>query len=275
MQLHVWAVTSIGPKTYALAHPFEDQNASPIFEIAKGKATQVHLLTGVEDLVGFGKQLHAIGSSSEQGPQTHILEGKTWTTHATGDASIHTGVVAGDQLLGVGRDGVIATWNKRAWKPVTKEQYNLMLTGAVRDGTSFIATGYKAGKGVLGTVVSGKLTATKVPAKAELLGLLRLSNGELLATGRAGTVLVGTPGGMRLIATEVTADLSTAVVHDDKVLIPAREAGVLQYVDGAIAPFSKEPAQKLAVAGDTLWKLDRKTGLARWSGTAWSPVKLP
>jgi hypothetical protein len=54
----------------------------------------------------------------------------------------------------------------------------------------------------------------------------------------------------------------------------AREAGVVEYVDDTLRVFSKEPAQGLELASGKLWKRDRKTGLASWTGKAWSAVKF-
>ena len=275
MKLHVASVTSTeSGRVYAMAHPANDHGASPIFEITNSKAKQIHLLADVEDLVGRKNQLFAIGSSFEDGPQVHVFDGKKWTTHATGDASIHTGVVVDDQLIGIGRDGYVGTWNKTKWQLATKAQYNLMLTGATYDGKTLVVAGYKAGKGILGTVAAGKIKPGKLPTKVELLGLTRLGTGELLATGRAGTVLVGRPDAMRLVAGKLDADLANAVEWDGKVLIAARADGVVEYANDALRVFSKEPSQRLAIAGGQLWTHDRKSGLASWTGKAWSSVTL-
>lgn len=271
--MHAWSVTSTDAgRVYAMAKG--DNEATPIFEIVKDKAKRIAELTGVEDLIGFGKHVYAIGGSFEDGSQVQIFDGKTWKTHATGDASIHSGTVVDGQLIGIGRDGYVGTWNKTTWKLATKEQYNLMLTAATLSGKTLVVAGEKGGKGILGTVVGGKIKPAKTPSKGELLGLARLPNGQLLATGRQGVVLVGTPGDMTLVASTIKADLRTPVVWDGKILMAAYQAGVVEYAGGALRVFDKAPAQKLAVAGKMLWKLDRKTGLARWTGKAWSTVKL-
>ncbi|MBA3393460.1 MAG: hypothetical protein H0T89_12495 [Deltaproteobacteria bacterium] len=274
-----WGVTATTDgRVFAFGHPATDHDASPIFEIDRGKAKLVRTLAGVEEIAGVGRELLRFGSSFEDGPQVDIYSGKGWSTHPTGDASIITTTVIDGVLVGAGRNGAVATWNakKRTWDVRTPDVPAIHLTGvAVGDGKTFVVCGEKGRLGLLATVAGkSKLAALKIPTKEALAGVLRRSTGELVVTGASGTILVGTATKLAVVPRgKYTANFSRPVEWSGRVLIPARANGVLEYVDGALQPFSKDPANGLGVAGDHLWAWSKK-GVAWWNKKAWSVIPL-
>lgn len=280
-----WKITeTTDGRLFAYGHPPGDYNASPIFEVTSGQAKLVHTLKGVEGIIGLGKQLLCVGSSFEAGPQVHILDGKKWSTHLTGHASIHVLRIIDGKLIGAGRDGAVATWDakNRTWKLRTTLSDGLHLTDMIsHDGELVVAGQTRKRTGIVGTVAGKKIEPWRLPTKAELHNIGTLAGERIIATGDDATVIVGTADQLILVppgkfkpSAKNKRVFGTPLEWEGRVLIAARDDGVLELVDGELRPFSKAPASRLSTVGGRLWRIHGKAGMGYWNKSDWKAVPL-